>query len=187
MRRARKARAVEPVIGRERKRRTLGRVTPEYDEFFEDVARRELARLPAKHWPNFLALWHDLGAVDPSTAKRIVAHGLRLCAERGEAPPMKLVAEIERFLVAGPSRNRGRLEDQQREAAFYLARHPNASSREIARAVGTSHQTIEQWRRRARKFRLFLNDETARIPLGHRPSQKRGKQKSVGLPATAQA
>lgn len=144
------------------KRRSRGKLSAEDDEFFEETAIWDLSRTPAKEWASLLILWRGLGAVDPSTAKRVIAHALRLCAERQEPPPIEFANAADELLLAASARNRPRLAQQQREAAIYVAHNPEASAREIAKRFGTSHQTVQAWRH-SRRFNLFLQDEKARI------------------------
>lgn len=85
-------------------------------------------------------------------------HALRLCADRQEPPPKELADAAEHVLVKPSRWDRLTLNEKQKEAVSYIAEHPAASNREVAKEIGTSHQNIMNWKKQ-RKFRLELNDQ----------------------------
>ena len=90
-------------------------MTPDDDEWFESRTVAELERLPTRAWNDMLALWFNLRAAHPSTQKRIVARAFRLCRERGEAAPARLLEALDLILAVLDPRTSQRRRDLCRD------------------------------------------------------------------------
>jgi hypothetical protein len=90
-------------------------MTPDDDEWFESRTVAELERLPTRAWNDMLALWFNLHAAHPSTQKRIVARAFRLCRERGEAAPARLLKALDLILAVLDPRTSQRRRDLCRD------------------------------------------------------------------------
>jgi hypothetical protein len=144
----------------ERKPRAAGRPTAEQMEDFERISSAELERMPTTQWSKMSTLWRWLPSADPATQKRLVALAIRLCHQHGESPPAALCDALDRLLDVGPARNHPRLRDEQLAAARYIALHPEASAREVARHAEVDHQLVLLWRKQP-QFHALINEQRA--------------------------
>jgi hypothetical protein len=129
------------------KPRLPGRFSHELDEFLEEFLLYHFDRIPVSEWNDSGELWISLKWADPATAKRIIAHALQICADRGEILPDRLAAAAISYLVR--SRSRNRIQDREKliKAATFQARYPKASLRQIAQAAGVDHTVVREWKK----------------------------------------
>lgn len=94
--------------------------------------------------------------------KRAAKEALRICRVYGFPPPEELERLLAPLLQADRRGRAGRPRDQEKwvKAARYLALHPKASAREVAREVGTSHSSIRAWKQRDPAFRRLAELES---------------------------
>jgi hypothetical protein len=133
------------------------------DELFERHAKTVLRDQKTSDWKYADILWQGLQIVSLATAKRIIAHAIFLCAQRGEAPPSK-AGDAAVWLLVG-ERSRFRVHDPVKfnAAKSYAELHPLASLREIADASGVHYTSIRDWKKQ--NFELERNDLGARTML----------------------
>jgi Putative ATPase subunit of terminase (gpP-like) len=75
------------------------------DEWFEQLATREIERLPTATWNSALKLWQNLKSAHPSTRCRILFAAFRICGQRTEPAPSLLLTALDGELLS--PRDRG--------------------------------------------------------------------------------
>lgn len=138
----------------------------EQDEFFERSSVQAFRdMISAADWTSAAFIWIGLEKCHPATRRRILAQALRLCCERQQPPPAILVEQIENQLVASMvPRARAKDANLVTEVAHYLVRHPRASHRKIAAALGRHAQGTTIYRLFDRQeFWAALAEESARF------------------------
>jgi hypothetical protein len=133
------------------------------DELFERHAKSALQDMKTSDWKYADILWQGLQVVSLATTKRIIAHAVFLCAERGDVPPPEVGAAAIRLLVGERSRFPTHDANKFDAAKSYAARRPKASLREIANFAGVHFTSIREWKRQ--DFILERNDRNARTIL----------------------
>lgn len=79
--------------------------------------------------------------------KRAAVSALSVCRVRGSPPPEELQELFAHLLqVDNKPRDEPRNRAKFIRAAEYVAAHPDASDREVARAAGTGHSIVKVWR-----------------------------------------
>ncbi len=111
-----------------------------------------------------------------ASLRYLTARALSKCLERGFSAPNALL-EVAALLL-GPKRPRhmlARPEERQRVIAF-VAEHPEASRRAIAKATGVSESIIRKWLGHTH-FVDQVNEQAGKIVLSLKPSPRPGTQK----------
>jgi hypothetical protein len=133
------------------------------DELFERHAKSALRDMKTSDWKHADVLWQGLQIVPLATTKRIIAHAILICAQRGESPPVEL-GDVAIWLLVG-ERSRFRVHDPTgfNAAKSYAVRNPRASLREIAEFAGVHYTSVRDWKKK--NFVVARNDLPARIVL----------------------
>jgi hypothetical protein len=123
------------IVTRPVKRPKEGLFATDEDEAFERQARAELQRVAITKWPQLRLLWLGIHKCLPSTRRRILSH----CLDVAEAPQHPLPTFVKNLLQselkAGKPRNRVRDFAQMHVVARHLARNPDCSLGELAKAA----------------------------------------------------
>jgi len=128
-----------------------GPIKGDLGEYFEERACATLKACSVDGWGDVLKIIPHL---DRSTAGRIVSLALHLCGQRRESPSKELIEAVDQLLVPqGASRNRARNPELHARIIAYVATHPGAFGREIARECKTSPQTVKVIRSQPRFWR----------------------------------
>jgi hypothetical protein len=133
------------------------------DELFERHAKSTLLYMKVGDWRHAEILWQGLQITSLATTKRIIAHALLVCAQRGEAPPVEVGDIVVRLLIG--ERSRFSVQDPTRfnAAKSYAAQNPGASLREIADFVGAHYTSVRDWKKK--DFVVRRKDLAARTVL----------------------
>jgi hypothetical protein len=142
------------------KRRLPGFMTPDEENWFEDVSMTELKRLPTQEWDGLIALWIEWSRVTPAVRRRLLMHMLGLCSDRSDPPPPCLISRIEDEWKKTRVRNRSNT-DSMAAVAAHLVRNPKTGSTEMGKLLEIKPTTIEGYFRRPEFWRICAEEARA--------------------------